>query len=61
MCLFKSQSMLPVRGATRVAHAAALGAAISIHTPHKGSDMNANDTQTITFEFQSTLPARGAT
>ena len=35
--------------------------AISIHTPHAGSDEYNNNYDPTTVEFQSTLPMRGAT
>ncbi len=35
--------------------------AISIHAPRAGSDVVGEALQTLTFEFQSTLPVRGAT
>ena len=34
---------------------------ISIHAPREGSDMTGEDTLTRKYQFQSTLPARGAT
>ena len=34
---------------------------ISIHTPHAGSDLNGSTITTYLFQFQSTLPMRGAT
>ena len=55
------QSTLPMRGATderRYLHAVI---AISIHTPHAGSDHILQVVVVGVFKFQSTLPMRGAT
>ncbi len=54
------QSTLPMGGATGLMAFAADFVAISIHTPHGGSD-TALDADTLYELFQSTLPMGGAT
>ncbi len=58
--LFKFQSTLPTRGATRSNRADLEPGIVSIHAPHAGSDAGRHATSQH-LVFQSTLPTRGAT
>ena len=55
------QSTLPMRGATTSKTTYEQACAISIHTPHAGSDALILTADSLATEFQSTLPMRGAT
>ena len=55
------QSTLPMRGATNDHRQIAVGAHISIHAPHAGSDKKADIGFFFPVVFQTTLPMRGAT
>ena len=59
--LLAFQSTLPMRGATDVQEAIKQAITISIHTPHAGSDQEAECSLRRKVSFQSTLPMRGAT
>ena len=61
VALYKFQSTLPLRGATRTRLPHRRNRLISIHTPLAGSDSSALKGEMDPIEFQSTLPLRGAT
>ena len=50
-----------MRGATQIIHVVHAFDAISIHTPHAGSDLLRLFNGSFINGFQSTLPMRGAT
>ena len=55
------QSTLPMRGVTELGDEYSRLKAISIHTPHAGSDEKADVRLGTSELFQSTLPMRGVT